>query len=172
MRIARVVKGRATEQLEGELATHDAHGAYDAVVLRVFLGRLDRHEIGDLTDTLEREKARDQDIGLWQIVLLVPHLGRSAGCNAIEAAFFSIQQSPKDAGCIKSGDAAPVNRAIFADKSDRMKITDDPMVLNWQVGSCLRMRLNHVCYSYLSQRISCFSSTLAALRSHYLARTK
>ena len=91
MWISRIVKGRATAQLEGELAAHDAHGTYDTVVLGVFLCRLDRHEIGDLTDTLKREEARDQDIGLWQIVLIEPQIGRGLWCNAEEAAFFSIQ---------------------------------------------------------------------------------
>jgi len=134
MRVSRIVKGGATGQLEGELTPHDANCTYDAVVLRVLLCRLDRHEINDLTDTLKREKARDQDIGFWEIVLILPHLGRRAWCNAEEAAFFSIEQRPKNAGCIKSGHAAPVNRAIFADKSDRVQITYDPMVLNWQVG--------------------------------------
>src|SRR5438034_8770610 len=126
MRIACIVKGRATDQLEGELAAHDANSAYNAVVLRVFLCRLDRHEIGDFTHTLKREKARDQDIGLWEIVLILPHLGGSAWCNAEKPALFSIQQRPENAGCIKSGHAAPVNRAIFADQSDRMQITNDP----------------------------------------------
>src|SRR5438093_5406989 len=126
MRIARIVKGRATEQLEGHGAAHDAHSAYNAVVLGVFLCRLDRHEIGDFTHTLKREKARDQDIGLWEIVLILPHLGGSAWCNAEEATFFSVQQRPENAGCIKSGQAAPVNTAIFADQSDRMQITYDP----------------------------------------------
>jgi hypothetical protein len=98
---------------------------------------LDRHEIGDFTNPLTGEKARDQDIGLWELVLIVPHFGRGLWGNAEEAAFVSIEQRPKDAGCIESGQAAPVNRAIFADKRDRMQITDDPMVLNGQVASCL-----------------------------------
>ena len=71
MRILCVVKGGAADQLEGELTLHDAHSADDAVVLRVFPGWLDRHEIGDLTNALMREKARDQDIRFWQIILLV-----------------------------------------------------------------------------------------------------
>src|SRR5438034_449947 len=115
MRVSRIVKGRATDQLEGELTAHDANGAYDAVVPRVFFCRLNRHEIGDLTDAIEREKACDQDIRFWEIVLILPHLGRVLWCDTEEAAFFSIEQGSKDAWCIKSGNAAPVNRAIFAD---------------------------------------------------------
>src|SRR5438046_1393265 len=84
MRIACVVKGRATEQLEGELAAHDAHSAYNAVVLCVFLCRLDWHEISDLTDAIKREKACDQDIGFREIVLILPQLGRGVRCNAEE----------------------------------------------------------------------------------------
>src|SRR5437763_10304329 len=92
MGIACIVKSRATDQLEGELAAHDAHSAYNAVVLCVFPGRLDRHEIGDFTHTIKREKARDQNIGLWEIVLILPHLECSAWCNAEKTAFFSVQQ--------------------------------------------------------------------------------
>ena len=61
------------------------------MVFCMFLCRLDWHEISDLTDTLSCEKAGDQDIGLWKIVLILPHLGRSVWRNAEEAAFFSIQ---------------------------------------------------------------------------------
>src|SRR5438034_8328060 len=74
MRVSRIVKGRATDQLEGELTAHDANGAYDAVVPRVFFCRLNRHEIGDLTDAIEREKACDQDIRFWEIVLFLRQL--------------------------------------------------------------------------------------------------
>jgi len=81
----------------------------------VFFCRLNRHEINDLTDTIEGEKARDKDSGFWEIVLIVPHFGRGLWCDAEEAAFFSIEQGSKDAGCIKSGDAAPIDCAIFAD---------------------------------------------------------
>src|SRR5215831_18823150 len=109
MGIARIVKGRATDQLEGELTTYDPNGAYDAVVPGVFFRRLDRHEVSDLTNTIGREKAGDQDIGFGEIVLIVPELGRILGCNTEEPAFFSIQQGTKDAGCIKRGDAAPIN---------------------------------------------------------------
>src|SRR5438128_7881735 len=115
MRVLRIVKGRVTGQCKRQCATHDANSAYDAVVPRVFFCRLNRHEIGDLTDAIEREKACDQDIRFWEIVLILPHLGRVLWCDAEEAAFFSIEQGSKDTGCIKSGNAAPVNRAIFAD---------------------------------------------------------
>ena len=45
----------------------------------------------NLTNALEREKARDQDIGLREIVLIEPHFGRGVWGNAEEAAFVSIE---------------------------------------------------------------------------------
>src|SRR6516165_1882231 len=159
MRIACIVKGGATAQLEGELTLHDAHSAYNAVVLDGLLGRLDRHEIGDFTNPFMCEEACDQDIRFWKIVLLVPHRGRRAGCNAEEAAFFSIQQSPEHAGCIKRGQAAPVNGAIGADKGNGMQITNDAMLFNGQIGSFLWVRLYHGCFSSfgLRERIDGYS---------------
>ena len=91
MGIACIVKGRTTDELKGELALNDAYSADKAVVLRIHFCRLDRHEIGDFTDALIGEEARDQDIGVWQIVLVLPHLGRIPGCNAEEATFASVQ---------------------------------------------------------------------------------
>jgi hypothetical protein len=52
-----------------------------------------------------------------------------------------IQERPEDAGRIKAWEAAPVDRAVFADKRDRMQIANHGVVFNWNIARFHRQSL-------------------------------
>ena len=114
MRVSCIVEGRTADQLKGKRATHHLDGTHEVMLVTGAPRLLDWHKIDDLTHAIDGEKARDKDIGIWQIQLFTFHPRRIGRSNAEKAAFLSVEQGPKDAGSVKTWNAAPINRAILA----------------------------------------------------------
>src|SRR5205823_9821120 len=114
MWVSRIVKGRATHHLKGKRASHHLNGTHQVMLVSSAPHRLDGHEIDDLTHAIHSQKARDEDISIWQIELFALHTRRIRRSDAEKAPFLSIKQSPEDAGSVKTRDTAPINRAILA----------------------------------------------------------
>ena len=138
MRLSCIVKGRLAGHFKGERAACNVHGAYQVVLVESGSCVLDRHEIGDLTDPCMTQKTRDEDIGGRKIHLLQIYACVLEGSNAEEAALCTIENGSKDAGRVKIRDAAPIDRPILPNQCNGIQITNEPVVLDGQVG--LRIR--------------------------------
>src|SRR2546421_11633128 len=136
MRLSCIVKGRLAGHFKGERAACNMHCAYQVVLVESGSCVLDRHEIGDLTDSGMVKKARDEDIGGRKIHLLQIYARVLEGSDAEEAALCTIENGSKDAGRVKIRDAAPIDRPILANQCNGIQITNEPVVLDGQV--CLR----------------------------------
>ena len=63
--ISGVVKGGPADHFKGQRTTHYRHRTNDVMVLISALSLLDGHEVGDFTNAINSEEARDEDIGFW-----------------------------------------------------------------------------------------------------------
>src|SRR5436190_6808155 len=114
MWISRIVKGRATHHCKAKRATHHLNGTHQVMLVSGTPHRLDGHKIDDLTYAIHSQKARDENIGIWQIELFALHPRRIRRSDAEKATFLSIKQGPEDAGSVKTRDTAPIDGAILA----------------------------------------------------------
>ena len=163
VRLAPVVERRRALHAQAKRAPHAEHATDQAVPLPFGRTRLDRHEVLHLADAVGVEEARDQDVRVREVQLLVvaPPLAIRAGddasqhrclrahdldrCDAEEAAAVCVEQGGEDARRVEARAAVPVDRAVDGHQRDRVQITDDAVLGDRRVaharvaGVCARL---------------------------------
>jgi hypothetical protein len=91
MRIACVVKCRATSHFEGKRAIHNVDGSYDAMPIDLMGCLLNRHEISHFSHIAFRQKAGHEDISIREIKLFSTPSRRLLGLDLEVTTLFSIE---------------------------------------------------------------------------------
>src|SRR6266852_3588326 len=95
---------------------------------------LDRHEVRDLRHPLRGEKARQENIGIWQIELLLTGIRKLWG-NLKPPALLGVQESGKDGGRIEVGKCQKVDRAIHPHQGHGIEVPNDSVVFDGLIAS-------------------------------------
>ena len=133
--LAPVVERRGALQPERQLAADAPDDPNDPVLLRPLGPRLpvDRHEVHDLADALGCEETGDEDVGVGEIHLALSH-GVRGGRDPEGPAALRIEDRAEDAGRVEVREAEPVDRSVQSDERDRVKVADDPVMLDRRIA--------------------------------------
>ena len=153
MFVTGIVERRFAFHAERHLPARDVDIADDGMLLDRRHRRPDRHEVGDLGDTLGREKAGDENVGIGPVETLRRDPVGSSGADGKMPALLVVQNAGEDAGGIEVGKTEPINRTIHADEGDRPHVPDDAVVLDGLVGQAV---------SLLGQPVSVMSPALGS----------
>ncbi len=125
-RLARIIECRPAHHAEFGVATGGACYAHQLMGFLIgFTTRFaaDGHKIDHLGHTAVVEEARQQHVRIGQVDLLdLLIVGRT---QAEAAAFLVVQEGTENAGGVKAGKTAPVDRAVAADQRHRMQVADN-----------------------------------------------
>ena len=130
MRDAAIVEARIAPHPETDLAANRLRSAHEVVRDP---GVLDRHEVRHLGHAAVGEKARQQDVGVRKVELLV-HRIVELRRDLKAAAAIGVEQRGKDGRRIERGEAEKVDRPALAHERDGMKVADDAVVFNRSVS--------------------------------------
>jgi hypothetical protein len=125
---AGIVEGRATFEPKRHAAVDDSHSTYKLVGGRRDVAA-DGHVVGKLADAVGVQESRDENIGVWPVVLLLSDIVASCG-DAEPTALPIIENRGEDAGSIEVRNAHPINRAVHADQRGGVHIAYQAVVLD------------------------------------------
>ena len=124
---AGVVEGGAALHVKRDAAADDADSPDQ--FLRHRAGAADRHVILDLTHAVVVQKARDEDVGVRPVELLVPEIVAGRG-NPEAPALLVVQDGGEDARRIEVRQTQPVDGAIHPHQRRRAHVADDAVILD------------------------------------------
>ena len=123
----RVVETGIADHAEVDLATNGLGPAHEAARLISVIHH--GHEIGDFGHAFAGEEARQQDVGLRQVELLVPGVVQDG--SDLEMPALAIVQDRRERGRrIKVGAGEEVDRAVHAHQRRGAHVADDSVVLD------------------------------------------
>jgi len=125
--LAPVVESRRALQLDVH-SPADGHDATDEPLAACSCARLpNRHEVLDFAHSLGREEARDEHVGVGEVQLLGLMISPS-GPEGEAAPALGVEDRSEHARRVEAWAAVPIDRAIGADKGDRVQVTDHSML--------------------------------------------
>ena len=130
---AGVVEGRGALHPERHLAPHHPDPPDELVVAVPVLGGANGHVVDELPDTLGREEARNEDVRIRPVELLVRaplRFGRYLEAPTL----LVVQDGREDARRVEVREAQPVYGAVRPDQGGAVHVADDPVLLYRSVG--------------------------------------
>src|SRR5579872_2071299 len=109
VRVACIIKSGPTDHFKRERATHNVYRPNNVMLMGHCSLQLNGHKVRYLPNTINREKACNNDIRLWNVYLFMPHPWRLWRLNTKEPPFLSVEYPSKNTWGIKTRDTTPVN---------------------------------------------------------------
>jgi len=134
-----VVEGRPTLELERDGPADGADHPHDAMRAVLVVAGGDGHEVEDLPDAVRMEEARDQDVGVRQVHLLVSAPPERGGDPEV-APLRVVEDRGEDARRLEARKAAPVDGPGGGYQGYGVEVPDDPVLLDRQIrhgASCV-----------------------------------
>ena len=133
MLLPAVVEPGTALDAESQCSAHDREEAHEPRLVVLLFGGEDRHEVGQLPDTVFGQETGDQHVGLWPVKLFVVDALADRGDLEV-APFVVVENTSEDAGGVEPWEAEPVDRPVDANKRDRPHVSDYAVVLDRPVS--------------------------------------